>query len=48
MFYHQDSDDKDWIYVVYVEGRGYMEATINLGVGFNEPLISGKPNKELA
>ena len=32
VFYHQDSEDEDWSYVVDVEGRGYMEATTTLGL----------------
>ena len=42
MFYHQDSEDEDWSYVVDVEGRGYMEATTTLGLVLNEPLVESQ------
>ena len=39
VFYHQDSEDEDWSYVVDVEGRGYMEATTTPSLVSNEPLV---------
>ena len=42
MFYHQDSEDEDWSYVVDVEGRGYMEATTTPGLVLNEPLVESQ------
>ena len=42
VFYHQDSEDEDWSYVVDVEGRGYMEATTIIGLVLNEPLVESQ------
>ena len=45
MFYHQDSEDEDWSYVVDVEGRGYMEARTTLSLVLNEPLVESQIRK---
>ena len=42
VFYHQDSEDEDWSYVVDVEGRGYIEATTIPGLVLNEPLVESQ------
>ena len=42
MFYHQDSEDEDWSYVLDVEGQGYMGATINFVLVLNESLVENQ------
>ena len=42
MFYHHDSDDENCSYVVDVEGRGYMEATMIPSLVLNELLVESQ------
>lgn len=39
VFYHPDSEDEDWSFVVDVEGRGYLETITEPELALNEPIV---------